>query len=216
MLNAVEQKLSDAEKQAEKRARKQAAGSDRKQQILQQAVEIIAAEGYAKLSMRALARASGITLGALQYHFSTWENMLRALNAYILDQYDQVWDKMVPTDRPPTLQGFMRLVLEDAPGSALKSGNLLPQLYAMSQVEPIMEELQTEIFNRYINVVEKLLADLQSQTPRAEVLAIMLMLRGSRLLRGEIHKWDVEADEVYDAIIGMADAKYGKPKNKPS
>jgi AcrR family transcriptional regulator len=212
MLNEVEQKLSDAEKPAEK----QTAGSDRKQQILQQAVEIIAAEGYGKLSMRALARASGITLGAVQYHFSTWEDMLRALNVHILDQYDRSWAAMVPKDRPPTLQGFMRLVLEDAPGSALQSGNLLPQLYAMSQVEPIMEELQTEIFNRYINVVENLLADLPSQTARAEVLAIMLMLKGTKLLRGEIHKWDVEADEVYDAIIGMADAKYGKLKNNSS
>jgi DNA-binding transcriptional regulator YbjK len=166
--------------------------------------------------MRALARVSGITLGALQYHFSTWDDMLRALNIYILDQYDLVWSKMVPTDRPPTLKGFMRLVLEDAPGSALHSGKLLPQLYAMSQVEPIMEELQTEISDRYIYVLKHLLADHQSQTPRAEILAIMLMLRGSRLLRGEINKWDVEVDEVYDAIIAMADAKYGRPKIKPS
>tara|TARA_B110000116_G_scaffold254537_1_gene252129 strand:- start:1636 stop:2310 length:675 start_codon:yes stop_codon:yes gene_type:complete len=196
--------------------RKKQAGPDRKQQILQQAVEIIAAEGYGKLSMRALARASGITLGALQYHFSTWEDMLRALNVYILDHYAQFWAPMVHEDRPPTLQGFMRLVLEDAPGSALQSGNLLPQLYAMAQVEPIMEELQAEIFDTYINVLEKALADLQSETPRAEVLAIMLMLRGSRLLRGEIQKWGVEADEIYDAIIGMADAKYGNRKNNSS
>jgi hypothetical protein len=142
--------------------------------------------------------------------------MLRALNVYILNQYDKIWETMTTKDRPPTLQGFMRLVLEDAPGSALQSGKLLPQLYAMSQVEPIMEELQNEISNKYINVVEKLLADHQPQTPRAEVLAIMLMLRGSRLLRDEIHKWGVEADEVYDAIIGMADAKYGNRKNNSS
>ena len=79
-----------------------------------------------------------------------------------------------------------------------------------------MEELQAEIFDTYINVLEKALADLQSETPRAEVLAIMLMLRGSRLLRGEIQKWGVEADEIYDAIIGMADAKYGNRKNNSS
>ena len=84
MSNEIEQQQSDTEKQS--------AGSDRKQQILLQAVEIIASEGYAKLSMRSLARASGITLGALQYHFSTWADMLRALNSYILDQYDKVWE----------------------------------------------------------------------------------------------------------------------------
>ena len=45
--------------------------SERKQQILQAAVDIIVDEGYGSLSMRALARASGIKLGALQYHFRT-------------------------------------------------------------------------------------------------------------------------------------------------
>ena len=52
--------------------------SDRRQQIIQEAIGIIASEGYSKLKMRALARASGMKLGALQYHFRTWEGMLRA------------------------------------------------------------------------------------------------------------------------------------------
>ena len=41
--------------------------SERKQEIMQTAIEIIADEGYASLSMRALARAVGMKLGALQY-----------------------------------------------------------------------------------------------------------------------------------------------------
>ena len=52
--------------------------SDRKQEILQNAIHIIASQGYGKLTMRALARASGMKLGALQYHFRTWENVLQA------------------------------------------------------------------------------------------------------------------------------------------
>jgi hypothetical protein len=42
--------------------------SERKKQIVQAAIEIIASEDYGKLGMRALARASGMKLGALQYH----------------------------------------------------------------------------------------------------------------------------------------------------
>ena len=63
--------------------------SDRQQQILQEAIGIIASEGYGKLTMRALARASGMKLGALQYHFRTWEDMLRALAAHIAKAYRQ-------------------------------------------------------------------------------------------------------------------------------
>ena len=53
--------------------------SERKLQILETAIKIIADSGYGSLTMRALARGSGIKLGALQYHFRTREVMLRAL-----------------------------------------------------------------------------------------------------------------------------------------
>lgn len=49
------------------------AATKRKRQILEAAIEIISPEGYANLSMRALARASDPKLGALQYQFPTWE-----------------------------------------------------------------------------------------------------------------------------------------------
>ena len=52
---------------------------DRKTEIVRAAIELIADEGYGSLSMRALARASGMKLGALQYHFRTWDALLVAL-----------------------------------------------------------------------------------------------------------------------------------------
>ena len=56
---------------------------NRKTEILRSAIELIADEGYGSLSMRALARASGMKLGALQYHFRTWDALLIALVDYI-------------------------------------------------------------------------------------------------------------------------------------
>ncbi len=51
--------------------------TERQQQILQTAIEIIADEGYASLTMRAIARACDMKLGALQYHFRTSDEMLK-------------------------------------------------------------------------------------------------------------------------------------------
>ena len=72
----------------------------RKQQILETAIEIIATQGYAKLTMRALARASGMKLGALQYHFRTWDELLVALATYIGAEYrpHQSLDLMTPNE----------------------------------------------------------------------------------------------------------------------
>ena len=60
---------------------------DRKKEILRAAIELIADEGYGSLSMRALARASGMKLGALQYHFRTWDALLVALVACIEEEF---------------------------------------------------------------------------------------------------------------------------------
>ena len=60
---------------------------DRKEQIIKEAMKIVAEEGYGNLSMRAVARASGLKLGALQYHFPHWADLLRGMADYIMDQY---------------------------------------------------------------------------------------------------------------------------------
>jgi AcrR family transcriptional regulator len=62
--------------------------TDRRNQILQTAIEMIADEGNAELSMRALARVSEMKLGALQYHFRTADALLRAVVSHIANAYD--------------------------------------------------------------------------------------------------------------------------------
>ena len=64
---------------------------ERKQEILQIAIEIIADEGYSSLTMRSLARASGMKLGALQYHFRTWDELLRSLVGVIESEIKAEW-----------------------------------------------------------------------------------------------------------------------------
>jgi AcrR family transcriptional regulator len=57
--------------------------TDRKREILQEAVNIIVTRGHAGLTMRAVARASGLKLGALQYHYPTRIDLVRALAEWI-------------------------------------------------------------------------------------------------------------------------------------
>ena len=114
-------------------AKKEIIISDRKQQILQEAIGIIASEGYGKLTMRALARASGMKLGVLQYHFRTWEDMLRALAAYIAKAYRQSFDSLKSKAGVMSLRDMVRFIFDDVPGSTLESDRLLPQLWAMAR-----------------------------------------------------------------------------------
>ena len=96
---------------------------DRKQQILQTAIEMIADEGYASLTMRALARASGMKLGALQYHFRTSEEMLRALVGYIAEIYQisfaSLKEASTDAEGSPSIREIVLFVLDDDAGEIL-------------------------------------------------------------------------------------------------
>jgi AcrR family transcriptional regulator len=184
--------------------------SDRKQQILQEAIGIIASEGYGKLTMRALARASGMKLGALQYHFRTWEDMLRALAAYIAVTYRQSFETLKTDAEALSLRDIVQFIFDDAPGSALQADRLFPQLWAMARIEPVMEALLDDIYVEYLDKLEKRLVDMGSTAPRAEALALMSLLEGATLFVGDGRRWADDAAAVRDAALAFIDARYDK------
>jgi AcrR family transcriptional regulator len=183
---------------------------DRKEQILREAVGIIALEGYGSLTMRALARASGIKLGALQYHFRTWEELLRALAAHIGDAYRAAFETQVSRGEASGLRDIVRFVLDDVPGLEMQADRLFPQLWAMAQVEPVMEELLDEIYAEYLRQLERRLVEAGSSAPRAEALALLSLMEGSTVFVGRGRRWADDADAVRDAVFAFIDARYGE------
>lgn len=189
-------------------ARQKIVVSDRKQQILQEAIGIIASDGYGKLTMRALARASGMKLGALQYHFRTWEDMLRALAAHIADTYRQSFEALKSDTNGLDLRDLVQFILDDVPGSSLQAERLFPQLWAMARVEPVMESLLDDIYTEYLDKLEKLLIDMGSKAPRADALALMSMMEGATLFVSNDRRWVDDAGAVRDAVLAFVDARY--------
>jgi len=183
--------------------------SDRKQQILQAAIEIIASKGYGRLTMRALARASGIKLGALQYHFRTWEDLLRALASYIGDAYRRSWEALHLDGEVASLQDLVRFIMDDPAGSALSGDEFFPQLWAMAQVEPAMAEKLDELYAVYLEKLEERLTTLGIRAPAADALAIMSLLEGTMVFVGNDRRWANHAGAVQDAVRELLEARYG-------
>jgi AcrR family transcriptional regulator len=183
--------------------------SDRKQQILQAAIEIIASKGYGNLTMRALARASGIKLGALQYHFRTWEDMLRALAAYITDAYQRSWETLHLSGEEASLKDLVHFIMDDPAGSTLSGNEFFPQLWAMAQVEPAMAEKLDELYEVYKERLEERLTALGIRAPAADALAIMSLLEGTMVFVGDDRRWANQRDAVHDAVRELLEARYG-------
>ena len=182
---------------------------DRKQKLLQTAIDIIATQGYAKLTMRALARSDGIKLGALQYHFPTWESLLAALARYIGDSYESSFSALKDKPGGVDLEELVLFALDDIPGLFLHSDNLFPQLWAMAQVEPVMAEMLDVIYTKYLSRIEDCLIALKHPTPRAEALALMSLIEGSTVFVGANRRWYKDAAALQTTILEIIRSRYG-------
>ena len=184
---------------------------ERRREILRTAIDIIADEGYSCLTMRSLARASGMKLGALQYHFRTWEELLRALVGLIEEQLKTEWSRK-GLDDDATVYDIAAFMLEDtsAPGDTLLSDRLWPQLWAMEQVEPLVSDLLEEVYAEYMKFLIKAMEKAGVDSSQAEALCLMSMLEGESLFTGEGRRWEKDRDLVRDTILKFVESRYGK------
>lgn len=182
---------------------------DRKRKLLQTAIDIIATQGYAKLTMRALARSDGIKLGALQYHFPTWEALLSALARYIDESYENSFAALKDKPGGVDLDELVLFALDDIQGIFLHSDNLFPQLWAMAQIEPVMAEMLDVIYTKYLSRIEDCLIALKHPSPRAEALALLSLIEGSAVFVGENRRWHKDAAALQTTILEIIRSRYG-------
>ena len=171
---------------------------------------MIADEGYAGLTMRALARATDMKLGALQYHFRTSDDMLRAVVGHIATAYESSFNSLRQKDSPPNVMQLVIYVLDDEPGNKLYSDRLWPQLWAMQQVEPLVSDLVEDIYSRYLKVFEDALRASGSTEPQAEALCLMSMLEGATIFMGRGRRWAKEAKKVRKTLLAFIESRYGE------
>lgn len=186
--------------------------NDRKQEILQIAIGIIADEGYGSLSMRALARASGIKLGALQYHFRTWDALLRGLVDYIAQAIREAFEARGLHKSTATVADMAAFGLDENAGTEdlILSDQLWPQLWAMEQVEPLVSDLLEAVYAEYIVNMERAMVAAGSESPHAEALALMSMLEGESLFTGKGRRWEGDRDAVHETILKFIAERYGE------
>ena len=184
---------------------------DRKTEILRSAIELIADEGYGSLSMRALARASGIKLGALQYHFRTWDALLIALVEYIETEIISAFDASDGSVQESSIRSLIEFMLDEHVGTSdnLFSDRLWAQLWAMEQVEPLVSDLLEEVYAKFLMKLEKLMVKQSVVNARAEALMLLSLVEGESLFVGQGRRWEKNRSAVRKTILNLVDERYG-------
>jgi len=184
--------------------------TDRQREILRMALELISDEGYGSLSMRALARACGMKLGALQYHFRTWEDMLRGVVKYISAEFSSRLEAKEGVGNSPTVRAIAEFMLDDTADDGLLSDRLWPQLWAMQQVKPLVSDLLEDVYAEYLQMLESAIAQSRPQATTAEALCLMSLLESESLFAGKGRRWEQERGAMREFILSFIDERYGE------
>lgn len=188
--------------------------SDRPAEILNAAIELISDEGYASLTMRALARQVGIKLASLQYHFRSLDELLRALVAHVGKAYSESFATLQSAEKKPTIKEIVEFVIDDKPGEAVYGDRLWPQLWAMQQVEPLVSDLLKEIYANYIKVIESALREVGVKAPHTDALLLMSMMEGSTIFMGEGRPWQKDTKAARRRLLELVNLIYGNAPNE--
>jgi AcrR family transcriptional regulator len=192
--------------------------NERRTEILIAAIGLIADEGYASLSMRALARVVGMKLGSLQYHFRSSDELLKAIVGFVSASYDESFAELRQNTKQnprqnkahPSLEEIVTFVIDDKVGANIVSDKLWPQLWAMQQVEPLVSDLVENIYSTYLKVLEQALRNVGASAPRAEALLLMSMLEGSTIFLGEGRRWQKDRKAVRRSVLEYIEHRYGE------
>lgn len=139
--------------------------------ILVAAIGAIANGGYEALSMRGVARAMGVSLGAVQHHFGTKAELYRAVIDYALDEADEQRSRVPARDLNQRIR------------NALGASQARPGLFAafLGDRAPGHEERLAyfaERFNSLFETAEDTLGELQGRgvTRPVDAHAFMVLL----------------------------------------
>ena len=125
-------------------------GRARAADILAAARAVLAAEGYAGLSMRSVANRLGLALSTVQHYYPSRDALVEAVLSSVMDTYQGVIDQtMAEMASAPPAERFvavMMRILDDMRGTDVRA--LLGEVHALAGRSPMAERVQATMQRR--------------------------------------------------------------------
>ena len=130
--------------------------------ILQAARQLLASEGYAGLSMRRVASASGMTLSNVQHYYASRDLLLEALLLSIMDEFQSKMDRISAEMRErPRLERFLStadMFLEEITDPVTHA--IFFEIWALAARHPFASQLMDKMLGRERKTVYNLIRGL--------------------------------------------------------
>jgi AcrR family transcriptional regulator len=167
-------------------------GLERAHAILQAARGLLAAEGYAGLSMRRVALEAGMSLSNVQHYYPSRDLLLEALLLYTMDVFQAKMDSIsaAMTNRP-RLDQFLSTVdmfLEEITDPVTHA--IFFEIWALASRNPFASQLMDKMMGRERKAIYNLIRGLNPAIPDAEYMqrAILMVAQIEGLMLFRLNK----------------------------
>ena len=157
-----------------------ARGQEGYEPILYAALAILVEQGSKALTLRNIAAQCGLKPGHLAYYFKSKEDLFRELLNGIITAYEEAFDTIYHApgaSAEERLERIVDLVLEDI--TTKKTTRVFPELWAMANYDPFVEERVDECYRRARVVLNDLIAEINPTLPVDERETVALFLSAS-------------------------------------
>ncbi|MHA7857621.1 MAG: TetR/AcrR family transcriptional regulator [Henriciella sp.] len=186
--------------------------AERKAEIIRAAVDILAERGPAALSSRAVANAVGISLAAVQYHFKTHGDLVRAMSDAIVNAYAADMEEASQGATPKIrLQKLFEKFATDIGPTDPKIFKLQLHFWSLAHTDPdgkeAFEAYTKQYLERFQSAIKEARPELSDQQVAERALTITSMFEGMvvmallRLSQEEMKKHD---QGFLDAALAIA------------
>jgi AcrR family transcriptional regulator len=144
-------------------------GKDSVLKILCAARSVFAAGGYGELTLREVARASGMYLANVQHYYGTREDLLVGLVRFIVDEYETRYRSFVAQGDFSPRDFFIRILrylLDDIKDPT--TSRIFFELWSLSQRQPQVTALVDWMYVQHCRNIDGMIAAISPAMPPAE------------------------------------------------
>lgn len=189
--------------QAERR--RQQRGSDRRQAILDGAVQVLTGDGPGRLSARAIATAAGVPLAAISYYFESVDDIVAGATAGLADRWIREAAAAAVDPATTGLRIAVRLaavVLPAGPDSAIRTR--YEQLILASRA-PALAAALADLRPQLLGLIEAVLAD-QPDSEAIVPSVVLSVIDGATL--GALSEGE---PDIRGRVVAELDSLLGRP-----
>ncbi len=181
-------------------------------EILESAHRLMVEQGMKAVTMRGVARATGISPGNLAYHFPTLDALLDALMRSVLAPYLNAFARLRESaggDPFESLRAVLSYVLDDL--ASKETTLFFPELWALANRDAAVARHMDALYSAYIaalaDLIEAARPDLQADQVAELALFICASIEGQTVFIGYERTYGARRSGLKElALVAMLDA----------